>query len=92
MREAEETSRHKSEFLANMSHELRTPLNSILGFSELLQAQTYGPLTEKQARYVTNIHTSGQHLLALITDLLDLSKVEAGKIELQPRARSSARG
>jgi len=84
MREAEETSRHKSEFLANMSHELRTPLNSILGFSELLQAQTFGPLTEKQARYVTNIHTGGRHLLALITDLLDLSKVEAGKIELYP--------
>ncbi|MBF8298472.1 MAG: putative Histidine kinase, partial [candidate division NC10 bacterium] len=84
MREAEEASRHKSEFLANMSHELRTPLNSVLGFSELLQAQTFGPLTEKQARYVTNIHTSGRHLLALITDLLDLSKVEAGKIELYP--------
>jgi len=84
MREAEEASRHKSEFLANMSHELRTPLNSILGFSELLQTQTFGPLTEKQARYVTNIHTSGRHLLALITDLLDLSKVEAGKIELYP--------
>ncbi|MCI0460614.1 MAG: DUF4214 domain-containing protein, partial [Gemmataceae bacterium] len=57
---------------------------SILGFSELLQAQTFGPLTEKQARYVTNIHTSGRHLLALITDLLDLSRVEAGKIELYP--------
>jgi len=84
MREAEEASRHKSEFLANMSHELRTPLNSILGFSELLQTQTFGPLTEKQARYVSNIHTSGRHLLALITDLLDLSKVEAGKIELYP--------
>jgi PAS domain S-box-containing protein len=84
MREAEEASRHKSEFLANMSHELRTPLNSILGFSELLQTQTFGPLTEKQARYVANIHTSGRHLLALITDLLDLSKVEAGKIELYP--------
>jgi len=84
MREAEEASRHKSEFLANMSHELRTPLNSILGFSELLQTQTFGPLTEKQARYVSNIHTSGRHLLALITDLLDLSKVEAGKVELYP--------
>jgi len=78
--------RHKSDFLANMSHELRTPLNAILGFSELLAQQAYGPLTEKQARYVDNIHTSGQHLLALINDLLDLSKVEAGKLELQPQA------
>ena len=84
MRDAEEASRHKSEFLANMSHELRTPLNSVLGFSELLQTQTFGDLTEKQARYVANIHTSGRHLLALITDLLDLSRVEAGKVELYP--------
>jgi len=83
MRRAEEASRHKSVFLANMSHELRTPLNSILGFSELLQGRAFGPLTEKQARYVDNIRTSGQHLLALINDLLDLSKVEAGKLELQ---------
>jgi PAS domain S-box-containing protein len=83
MRRAEEASRHKSTFLANMSHELRTPLNSILGFSELLQGRSFGPLTEKQARYVDNIRTSGQHLLALINDLLDLSKVEAGKLELQ---------
>jgi len=81
-----EIDRHKSEFLANMSHELRTPLNSILGFSELLAQQTYGPLTEKQARYVDNVHTSGQHLLALINDLLDLSKVEAGKLELHPQS------
>jgi signal transduction histidine kinase/DNA-binding response OmpR family regulator len=85
-RVAEEASRHKSAFLANMSHELRTPLNAILGFSELLAQQTYGPLTEKQARYVDNVHTSGQHLLALINDLLDLSKVEAGKLELHPQA------
>ena len=75
-------SRHKSEFLANMSHELRTPLNAILGFSELLQGQTPGPLTEKQARYVTNISTGGQDLLGLITDLLDLARVEAGRMEL----------
>jgi signal transduction histidine kinase len=76
-------SRHKSEFLANMSHELRTPLNAILGFSELLQAQTFGPLTEKQARYVSNISTGGQYLLELITDLLDLARVEAGKMQLR---------
>lgn len=80
----EAISRHKSEFLATMSHELRTPLNSIIGFSQILQDQTFGPLNEKQARYVNNILTSGQHLLALINDLLDLSKVEAGKIELRP--------
>jgi signal transduction histidine kinase len=73
---------HKSEFLANMSHELRTPLNAILGFSELLQGQTPGPLTEKQARYVANISTGGQDLLGLITDLLDLARVEAGRMEL----------
>jgi len=76
------SSRHKSEFLANMSHELRTPLNAILGFSELLQGQTPGPLTEKQARYVANISTGGQDLLGLITDLLDLARVEAGRMEL----------
>jgi signal transduction histidine kinase len=86
MRQLEAASRHKSEFLANMSHELRTPLNSILGFSQILQDQTFGPLNEKQARYVNNILVSGQHLLALINDLLDLSKVEAGKLELRPEA------
>ncbi len=66
-----------------MSHELRTPLNSIIGFSEILQDQTFGPLNEKQVRYVGNIHKSGKHLLTLINDILDLSKVEAGKIELR---------
>ncbi len=77
-------SRHKSEFLASMSHELRTPLNSILGFAELLHDQTFGPLNEKQQRYVHNILVSGKHLLALINDILDLSKVEAGKLEFRP--------
>ncbi len=78
----EAASRHKSEFLATMSHELRTPLNSIIGFSELLQDSLFGPLTERQKKYVANIHGSGQHLLRLINDILDLSKVEAGKMEL----------
>jgi len=82
----EEASRHKSEFLANMSHELRTPLNSIIGFSEFLQQQTVGPLTAKQARYVGHIQQSGKHLLQLINDILDLSKVEAGKFVLEPQA------
>jgi len=81
----EAASRHKSEFLANMSHELRTPLNSILGFSEILKRRAYGTLTAEQDLYVDSIHDSGKHLLALISDLLDLSKVEAGRIELQPQ-------
>jgi len=85
-RQAEAASRHKSEFLANMSHELRTPLNAILGFAELLQDPAFGPFTEKQDRYMGHIHSSGKHLLALINDLLDLSKVEAGKFELRPEA------
>ncbi len=71
----------KSEFLANMSHELRTPLNSIIGFSELLQQNSDGELNEKQNKYVGNVLTSGRFLLNLINDILDLSKVEAGKIE-----------
>ena len=83
-RRAEDASRHKSAFLANMSHELRTPLNAILGFADLLRDQMSGPLTEKQARYANHIQTSGRHLLALINDLLDLSKVEAGKLTLRP--------
>jgi signal transduction histidine kinase len=86
----EAVSRHKSAFLANMSHELRTPLNGILGFSDLLQDPTFGPLNEKQARYLGHIHTSGKHLLALINDLLDLSKVEAGKLELRRETFSLA--
>ncbi len=77
-------SRHKSEFLANMSHELRTPLNGILGFAQILQEQVGAALSEKQRRYLGHIYGSGQHLLTLINDILDLAKVEAGKIALQP--------
>jgi len=84
LRVAEEASRHKSVFLANMSHELRTPLNAIIGFSELLEDQHFGSLNERQQRYVGNVLSSGRHLLALINDVLDISKVEAGKIEVQP--------
>ena len=80
--EAEAASRTKSEFLANMSHELRTPLNSIIGFSDILLEQVFGELNERQLKYVNNISTSGKHLLELINDILDLSKVEAGKMEL----------
>jgi PAS domain S-box-containing protein len=83
-------SRHKSEFLANMSHELRTPLNSILGFSELLEEQLSSLPPEKQRRYLHNIHTSGKHLLQLINDILDISKVEAGKFVLQPERLAPA--
>ena len=82
----EEASRHKSQFLANMSHELRTPLNAVIGFSDLLLTQAFGPLNEKQARYVNHVLTSGQDLLALINDILDLSKIEAGRMELYPQA------
>lgn len=84
VRELEAASRQKSEFLANMSHELRTPLNSIIGFSELLLGEGVGPLTEKQARFLGHIDQGGRHLLQLISDILDLSKVEAGKFTLQP--------
>jgi PAS domain S-box-containing protein len=81
---AEKTNLAKSDFLANMSHELRTPLNSVIGFSEVLQDQMFGPINEKQQEYVNNILTSGRHLLSLINDILDLSKVESGKMELEP--------
>jgi signal transduction histidine kinase len=82
-REVETANRHKSEFLANMSHELRTPLNAIIGFSEVLRQQMFGAVNPKQGEYLEDIQTSGQHLLSLINDILDLSKVEAGKMELQ---------
>src|SRR5439155_11889859 len=82
-RQLEIASRHKSEFLANMSHELRTPLNAIIGFSEVLKERLFGELNEKQVEYVTDILESGRHLLSLINDILDLSKVEAGRMELQ---------
>ncbi|WP_280156020.1 PAS domain S-box protein [Piscinibacter sp. XHJ-5] len=80
----QETNRLKSEFLANMSHELRTPLNGILGFSELLIDQRAGVLTDKQKEYLGDIHECGKHLLQVINDVLDLSKVEAGRMEVHP--------
>ncbi len=81
--QAELANRAKSEFLANMSHELRTPLNAIIGFSEILQQETFGPIAVPQYQgYVTDILESGRHLLSLINDILDLSKIEAGKLEL----------
>lgn len=80
--EAEAASRAKSEFLANISHELRTPLNSIIGFSDILLERLFGNLNEKQLKYVSNISVSGKHLLGLINNILDLSKVEAGKMDL----------
>ena len=83
-REVEAANRHKSEFLANMSHELRTPLNAIIGFSDVLSQQMFGAINPKQGEYLGDIQSSGQHLLSLINDILDLSKVEAGKMELQP--------
>jgi signal transduction histidine kinase len=82
-RQLEVASQHKSEFLANMSHELRTPLNAVIGFSEVLRDRMFGDLNEKQAEYLSDIHASGQHLLSLINDILDLSKIEAGKMELE---------
>ncbi|WP_321419943.1 PAS domain S-box protein [uncultured Methanomethylovorans sp.] len=80
---AEDANRSKGEFLSTMSHELRTPLNSIIGFSDMLLDGAAGNLNEKQTRYINNISTGGKHLLELINDILDLSKIEAGKMEIQ---------
>jgi signal transduction histidine kinase len=82
-RQLEAASQHKSEFLANMSHELRTPLNAIIGFSEVLAEKMFGDVNDKQAEYLRDILESGRHLLSLINDILDLSKIEAGRMELE---------
>jgi len=80
--EAQDANRAKTEFLANMSHELRTPLNAILGFSEIMQGELLGPLSERYRDYAADIHQAGQHLHALVTDILNLSRIEMGRIEL----------
>ncbi len=80
--ELERASKFKDQFLSTMSHELRTPLNAVLGFSELLTEERYGTLNERQQRFLKHIHTGGKHLLTLINDILDLSKIEAGRLEL----------
>jgi len=82
-REVEKANRLKSNFLTTMSHELRTPLNAIVGFADLLVRQTAGPLTQKQERFVRHVKESSRHLLALIDDILDLSKIEAGRLDLK---------
>ena len=86
--ELQEANRMKSQFLANVSHELRTPLNSIIGFSELLQEKAFGDLNERQMQYIEYVHSSGSHLLQLINNILDLSKIEAGRMDLQPESFS----
>jgi signal transduction histidine kinase len=85
-RQIQAASRHKSEFLASMSHELRTPLNAIIGFSEVLLQRMFGEVNPKQEEYLKDVLDSGRHLLSLINDILDLSKVEAGRMELEPSA------
>ena len=82
-RQLEVADRHKSEFLANMSHELRTPLNAVIGFSEVLIERMFGEVNAKQEEYLQDILASGRHLLSLINDILDLSKIEAGRMELE---------
>ena len=91
-RALEVASKHKSEFLANMSHELRTPLNAIIGFTQVLQQKLFGDVNEKQEEYLEDVNSSADHLLALINDILDLSKVEAGQVELERRTLLAARG
>src|SRR5260370_1485154 len=82
-REVERATRLKSKFLASMSHELRTPLNAIIGFSDLLHEQTAGQLNDKQKRFVNHMQQGSSHLMQLINDILDLSKIEAGQLELR---------
>jgi signal transduction histidine kinase len=95
-RDLEIANRHKSEFLAHMSHELRTPLNAIIGFADVLRERMFGELNPKQAEYMDDIHASGQHLFSVINDILDLSKIEAGRMGLElsafdlPRAIGNA--
>ena len=89
--ELEVASRHKSEFLASMSHELRTPLNAVLGFSEVLLERMFGEINDRQEEYLRDIWSSGKHLLELLNEILDLSKVEAGRMELE-RLRGRRQG
>ena len=85
---AEAATRAKSEFLAKMSHELRTPLNAIIGMSRMLMTQRFGSLTPKQADYLNDVVHAGEHLLALVNDILDLAKIESGHIEFRPKGFS----
>ena len=82
LRNAEAANRAKTEFLANMSHELRTPLNAIIGFSEAMMTEMFGPIGGQYQGYASDIHRSGQHLLQLVQDILDISKIERGNVEL----------